>query len=316
MKRMLYDDSLYIFTPEGMTSTGHVAAFDLDWALIRPISAPIFPKHAKDITLLPNRNSTLKTLVDNGYTIVIMTNQTKKNALDKIEYFLSLIFVPVIVMVATKKDKYRKPNIGMWEVLNKIAEVDTFFYCGDAAGRSQDFSDSDLKFLKNIDEKYVFYIPEKLFPPIERLSKGLLEELNEIILPTKKSMVIFVGMPGTGKTSYYNNYLKELKYVHVNQDILKTKRKVIKTAKRALEEKSNVVIDRTNPKQSDREIFYEMAKEHNYTITVMYFVGNGSSFNDLRENPVPRIAYSMYFKYLIEPTPSNTPGTLYQLVIQ
>ena len=35
------------------------------------------------------------------------------------------------------------------------------FYCGDAAGRKNDFSDSDKNFAKNIGIE--FYIPEKIF---------------------------------------------------------------------------------------------------------------------------------------------------------
>ena len=65
------------------------------------------------------------------------------------------------------KSKYRKPNDGMFKVLEKLMKVDRkeSFYCGDAAGRKQapfnDFSNDDL--LYSITLKIKFYTPEMLF---------------------------------------------------------------------------------------------------------------------------------------------------------
>ncbi|ODV98127.1 hypothetical protein PACTADRAFT_31537 [Pachysolen tannophilus NRRL Y-2460] len=76
-------------------------------------------------------------------------------------------------------DLYRKPNTGMWDELIKYLkenykiennnningnfeiDLENSFYCGDAAGRPQDFSDSDKVFAKNIG--LPFYLPEEIF---------------------------------------------------------------------------------------------------------------------------------------------------------
>ena len=63
--------------------------------------------------------------------------------------------------MSTADDKYRKPNIGMWETLSKMIDIKSAFYIGDAAGRKGDFSDSDLKFAENIEIQ--FYVPEEIF---------------------------------------------------------------------------------------------------------------------------------------------------------
>lgn len=64
------------------------------------------------------------------------------------------------VFVATSEDEYRKPGLGMWNLLiksfNAKADIDikASFFCGDAAGRKdgkhKDFSDTDLKFALNV----------------------------------------------------------------------------------------------------------------------------------------------------------------------
>lgn len=94
-------------------------------------------------------------------------------------------------MAATSKDENRKPNIGMWECLERYLEtqevgkpgqssldalicqltrhldISQSFYVGDAAGRPRenrrpaDHSSDDLYFAKNLDLQ--FYTPEEYF---------------------------------------------------------------------------------------------------------------------------------------------------------
>ena len=65
--------------------------------------------------------------------------------------------VPVQTFVACRKDACRKPETGMWtllesELFNGGVGVDRAlsFYVGDAAGRAGDHSDSDAKFAENL----------------------------------------------------------------------------------------------------------------------------------------------------------------------
>ncbi|XP_062101640.1 polynucleotide 3'-phosphatase ZDP-like isoform X3 [Humulus lupulus] len=49
-------------------------------------------------------------------------------------------------------DPYRKPKPGMWHLLEKhfnsgiSIDMDQYFYVGDATGRENDHSDTDIKF--------------------------------------------------------------------------------------------------------------------------------------------------------------------------
>ena len=125
-------------------------------------------------------------------------------------------------------------------------------------------------------------------------------------------MIVFVGMPGSGKSSYYKKYLEPLGYVYANQDILKTREKVIKVLNTALKMGENIVIDATNPsrtaKASDsgrkiagRDEFYNLAENAGYKVVVLYFLRDGYGWNKLREKKVPDIIYHTYFKNFDSP---------------
>lgn len=124
-------------------------------------------------------------------------------------------------------------------------------YCGDAAGRTQpkkDFNDTDLKFALNVGLK--FYTPEQLFLGEEAKAGSKKEESkasiwdpktlprsgqlfietkdNAVATSAKQEMVLFCGSAGSGKSTFWKNYMK--KYVRVNRDTLNTKEKCLQVA--------------------------------------------------------------------------------------
>ena len=317
-------ESLLLYTSNGIESTGNIAAFDLDWTLVRPFQSQ-WPKSSDDIKLLPNIPATLKHLRANGYTIVIFTNQksTTENKVNlnfqRVNNFIHMILdIPLILMMSLREDIYRKPNIGMYQTLQQmVPPITSAFYCGDAAGRPQDFSDSDRVFAQNAGIS--FYIPEQIIPLIERLKPLPQIAVANIELPSSPVMVLFVGMPGSGKTTYYHHTLAPLGYIHANQDTVGTggksgtKAQLLRFTRNTMATKNNICIDATNPGQARRQEFYNLAAQNGYNVAVIHFVGDGRGLNKLRHKPVPTIAYSMYYKYLSEPTTVDTPGVLYQI---
>ena len=121
------------------------------------------------------------------YVIAILSNQgsvvAKENmkryeqVKERIKQIIQDVDIPVRVYCATKvdkkdkgSDKFRKPATGMWDALindlkkeSGIDEVDLSrsFFVGDAAGRKQDFSNSDIKFAEAVGLR--FYTPEDFF---------------------------------------------------------------------------------------------------------------------------------------------------------
>lgn len=146
------------------------ACFDLDHTLVKP-KYGTFPRTYDDNVIMNNRVQTLKKYVEANIAIVVFSNQklTNKENLEfkvkRMNHVLQLFKdqgIPMIIYIAIADDKYRKPDIGMWEEFKKSAiNIKQAFYCGDAAGRPGDFSDSDLKFAENI--KTFFYLPERIF---------------------------------------------------------------------------------------------------------------------------------------------------------
>lgn len=144
-----------------------IAAFDLDHTLVAPHYGT-FPRNENDFVIMKNREGVLRWFLQNDYTLIIFTNQARSKEMNKtrIENFVRSINIPFIVIMSTAKENqnsiYRKPNVGMWNLLKQMINIESAFYVGDAAGRPTDFSDSDLQFAKNVDIK--FYTPEEVFP--------------------------------------------------------------------------------------------------------------------------------------------------------
>jgi bifunctional polynucleotide phosphatase/kinase len=61
-----------------------------------------------------------------------------------------------------------------------------------------------------------------------------------------QDIVLFVGSPGAGKSTFYEKYLKPLGYARINQDTLKTRDKCLKVASEELSEGRSVAIGTQN----------------------------------------------------------------------
>ncbi|KAI9056643.1 PNK3P-domain-containing protein [Trametes sanguinea] len=246
-----------------------VAAFDLDGCLIKGI----FPKKGAPPSFewwRPVVPKKLKELHEQGYAIVIITNQAlRTQALindwkKKIPLIANALpDVPFRIFAATEKDGYRKPIPGMWYELERIfaqdgvqIDLSNSFFIGDAAGRPNDHSSTDLKLALNIG--IPFQTPEEYFlglPKAQYTLPGLhvsslptdvprIEPAEPPLLPAPSSpeVVLFVGYPALGKTSFFRSQFEPAGYVHVNQDTLKTRDKCVKATEQALKEGKSVVV--------------------------------------------------------------------------
>jgi len=75
-------------------------------------------------------------------------------------------------------------------------------------------------------------------------------------------MIIMMGGPGSGKSTFWQNYLSG--YSRVNRDALKTKEKCYKVAEEEIKNGKSVIIDNTNAKKEDRKYFVDLAKKYGY----------------------------------------------------
>ncbi|ETI22171.1 polynucleotide kinase 3'-phosphatase [Cladophialophora carrionii CBS 160.54] len=181
-------------SPQQRTLPVKIAAFDLDDTLIVPNQGKTWHRSATSWkwwdASVPGR---LKSLHDEGYLVVILSNQStvslkdNKKLLQKdmasltnfksqLSAVLHQLDLPISVYAATGQDKYRKPRIGMWEAVlgdydlraEGAVDMTKSFYIGDAAGREKtdkrrkDHATSDSRDLAaNIGIK--FQTPDEYF---------------------------------------------------------------------------------------------------------------------------------------------------------
>lgn len=194
MKFELIDTCIYsIYSMSKSDAHSKVASFDLDGTIITTKSGARFPKNKDDWKFWNDSVPTiLREYYDNGYRIVIFTNQLGLSKVNKEEKNVNILerqktqdFIHKLrsirkelgvgfdVFISTENDCYRKPMTCMWDYFiskypGKVS-LKQSFYCGDAAGRpkdwmpgmKKDFSNSDLNFAKNIGVR--FEIPENIF---------------------------------------------------------------------------------------------------------------------------------------------------------
>lgn len=280
-----------------------VAVFDLDYTIIKTKSGRKFPKDESDwdylFECIPHK---LKDIHFDDYNIVIISNQNKlldpsKNKDSqfkiKLQNIVSNLKIPCEILVAIEDDGYRKPYPGLWDAYRTMNNnnLEDSFYCGDAAGRpagwapkmKADFSCSDRKFALNCSLK--FKTPEEFFLDVEEQpfsfgekswNPGSLDidvkmftpSSPPLILKSVQEMVILVGYPASGKSSFAN-FFEQNGYKIICQDILKTKPKCKKACVEFLKEGHSVVIDSTNPDIESRKFYTQLAK--GIQIRCLYF---------------------------------------------
>ena len=301
------NDELLIYGNKLIINNNKIASFDLDWTLIKTKSCKKLPTDDNDwILCYDNILEKLEELISENYQIIIFTNQSKLKNKDKIPLFKEKIeniskILPKNIQFYISKTHgyYRKPLTGMWDKMleiNKITVVNSSsFYCGDAAGRvdgwiegkKKDFSCSDRMFANNIG--ILFYEPEQLFLNKEQTDKWKMEKVDiskyktniiEYNIQNKEQeLLICVGYPASGKSSFCKQYLE--KYKIINQDTLKYKNKCLKLCFEYLQKGDSVVIDNTNPNIDSRKVYLDIARKLNINVRCLLFTCNEQTANHM-----------------------------------
>eukprot|EP00026_Physarum_polycephalum_P005964 Phypoly_transcript_06003.p1 GENE.Phypoly_transcript_06003~~Phypoly_transcript_06003.p1 ORF type:complete len:564 (+),score=114.23 Phypoly_transcript_06003:157-1848(+) len=340
LKWRKYDSLLVLDSPDLAPAT-KIASFDMDDTLVKTSTGKVFAKGQDDwqwkFPVVPKK---LMAAHKDGYRLVIFTNQagigTGKTKADdikgKIIDLSKALGIPIVAVVATDKDKYRKPSPALWDFFVKhvnggVHPSDAIFV-GDAAGRSsgdgrpkKDHSASDRAFAVNVGIE--FQTPEEYFldedPAPFRYD---MFDPNTLVSAKVKSynfepadeqeLIVFVGFPASGKSTFAKRKLVPKGYVHVNQDTMGTKEKCIKAAKAALSNGQSVVVDNTNPTAEVRAEYLAFAKLKKIPARCFHFetnmelAGHLNKFRALQTDgatkAVPGIAYNMYRSRFVAPT--------------
>ena len=292
-----------IYNINGAQMKAKIAAFDYDWTLVCPKEGKTFPKDVDDWTwMYPNIPVQLKRYNEEGYSVVIFTNQSKQWKVSQIQTVAQSLDIPVFIVIATDKADY-KPNPILYEALvgSSIVDKASSFFVGDALGRKGDFADSDKVFAENVGLKC--HSPEEFFVVIQDQDY----EVPALNLSGSKQVIIMVGYPGSGKSSVAKKICEDERFVLIQGDVHKTSAKMIKAAGAYVDEGKSVVFDATNSSCKKRYEYIGFARKHDYEVVCVHVstsLDESYKRNKLRdpENQVPKIAYSVYTKYFEPPT--------------
>ena len=121
-------------------------------------------------------------------------------------------------------------------------------------------------------------------------------------------LAIMVGVQGSGKSTFVNDYLIPAGYVHLSGDVLKSRPKIITQLKKYVKKGKSVVIDATNPTEKGRQEYIDIVQsiDPEYDYIIYHCVRNGEPWNAIRENPVNIIALRRYYKNFEAPTENVT----------
>ena len=89
-------------------------------------------------------------------------------------------------------------------------------------------------------------------------------------LPSGKTAIIFIGIPASGKSSFYAQYFQDT-YTLINLDTLHTRNKENTLMAECLADGKSFVVDNTNPKKTDRKRYITPAKKEGYRIVGYFF---------------------------------------------
>jgi bifunctional polynucleotide phosphatase/kinase len=258
--------------------------FDLDYTLIKTKSGKKFPVNKTDWELLyPTIPEKLNSLTNS--IVGIVSNQKGLNTKEKISDWVekcigicdklkSINFI----FGSITDDRYRKPMCGSVEIFKntfvnidwvKLHSKNKIYYIGDAFGRKNDFSDTDVKYAENCGFK--FKTPEIFFgikgsdksgnityPQINYFDKleqyTLFEQLEKIIKSHKKVIIITIGFPASGKSFLRKELIKKFpQFAYSNNDDINNKVQSRMLVKKISTNYDFIIDDNTNLVSSERE---------------------------------------------------------------
>lgn len=314
-----------------------IAAFDIDGTLITTQSGKVFPSDINDWKILYSEvPGKLKKLVDEGFKLVLITNQagiakgkmTVEQFQTKISNILGRLGVPAMVFVSVAdKGFYRKPRPGIWQWLELrgngeiVVDRESSFYCGDAAGRpadhlpgrKKDFSCSDRLFASNLGLR--FFTPEEMFlnhkpsknfntpfHPKNLPNLPLFDPHGSKLVLSEPFLALLVGIQGSGKSKVARD-MEEKGVVVASNDRTGGKEKTLRLVEQSLSQKKSVVVDNTHVDREARKPYIALGLKYGVVVrglmmmTTHDHARHNNLFRELTDPDHTRIKEPLFNQY-------------------
>ena len=105
------------------------------------------------------------------------------------------------------------------------------------------------------------------------------------------TLIVLMGLQASGKTTFFEQFLKDKGYVHINLDTLKTRHREILEITICLDRGLCYATDNTNPTKEDRRRYIGPAKDKGYHIVGYFMQSRLASClerNGRRDRQVPK----------------------------
>lgn len=270
--------------------------FDLDYTLIKTKSGKKFPTNKNDWEILyPSiieKMSKISKLSDSLIGVVsnqkgLKSEEQKNDWVDKIKQINKVIKID-FVFASLSDDRFRKPLPGSFELVKEkfigidwdnLIERKKIFYIGDAFGRKNDFSDTDVKYAINNNLRFktpeIFFNTNKeegktgsiTYPTINYFTldaqSRLFDELDQIIRTKKKILIITIGLPASGKSFLRKELIKRHpQFYYSNNDDINDKVQSQMLVRKISLEYDFIIDDNTNLDKMGRDERLKMFKDY------------------------------------------------------
>ncbi|CAG2161897.1 unnamed protein product [Oppiella nova] len=244
------------------------------------------------------------------------------------------------------------------ELNDKPIDLTTSFFVGDAAGRKKqlngrsDHSSVDLlfaansgipfltpeRFLTDVKPKIVssdtsycgfdisVFRPKKCdnnFIATQFGSDKQYRNISDLLAnySSKLHVIIFCGLPASGKSSFYTNYLQKFGYIYISRDELKTMERCHKKCETSLKNRQNCVIDNINVEPSARKQWVALSEKYSAVPLLFFFdvsVEQSLHNNKFRRiigvnSPVTDLVIRSQNKNLTKPMATENFETIYKI---
>ena len=207
-----------------------------------------------------------------------------------------------------------------------MAPTTNLFLYSFIVGAKRDFSCTDRKFASNIG--LPFQTPEEFFlrsPKCEKFTWGefdprdcvvstydpQIKPANASLIYSESEVVVFVGFPAAGKTTFYKTVMEPEGYIHINRDILGSWQRCVNQCEQHLRQGKRVVIDNTNPDPESRNRYISCGSRNGVPVRCFHFMTtlsqskHNNKFRELTQNSktkVTDIAYNTFRSRFVEPS--------------